>query len=61
MTQSEKRKMWADYVKASPPGYYANALSAIYRAEGKEMLSAVLKDLGWTLSVDLIEAHKEHQ
>ena len=61
MTQAEKRKMWVDYVKASPPGYYANALSAVYKTEGKEMLSSVLKDLGWTLSVDLIEAHHKHQ
>lgn len=57
MTPSEKRKMWADYVRASPPGYAPSALVAVLRAEGKEMLNAVLKDLGWTLSVDLIEAN----
>jgi hypothetical protein len=61
VTKSEKTKEWASYVKASPPGYYANALAAIYRADGKEMLSSVLKDLGWTLSVDMIAAHSDHR
>lgn len=53
--------MWADYVKASPPGYMPNALVAVYRAEGKEMLSAVLKEVGLALSVDLIEANAKSQ
>lgn len=53
--------MWVEYVKASPPGYYASALSAVLRADGKEMLSSVLKQLGWTLSTDFIEAHSKHQ
>jgi hypothetical protein len=59
MTASERRQMWVDYVKASPEGYIPNALSAVLRAEGPEMLSAVLKALGWSLSVDLIKRHSE--
>jgi hypothetical protein len=59
MTPSEKKKMWVDYVKAGPPGYVPSALVAVLRAEGKEMLNAVLKDLGLALSVDLIVKHAE--
>ncbi len=49
--------MWSDYVKAGPPGYIPNSLANVLKAEGKEMLNAVLKDLGLTLSTDLIERH----
>jgi hypothetical protein len=55
MTPSQKKAEWVSYVKASPPGYTPNALVAVYRAEGREMASAVLKELGLALSVDLIE------
>jgi hypothetical protein len=57
MTPSEKRKMWVDYVEASPPGYVPSALVAVLRSEGRDVLSGVLKDLGLTLSTDLIERH----
>jgi hypothetical protein len=59
VTPSERRQMWVDYVKASPKRYIPNALEAVYKAEGVEMLSAVLKVLGYTLSVDLIKRHSE--
>ena len=59
MSPSEKKRMWVDYVKASPSGYTPNALVAVYRAEGREMLNAVLKELGLALSVDLIARHAE--
>ena len=61
MTNAEKVKMWTDYVKASPEGYIPNALAAVLKAEGKEVLSSVLKQLGYSLSVDLIEAHLKHK
>jgi hypothetical protein len=57
MTPAEKRKMWVDYVKASPPGYIPSALTAVLKAEGRDMLNGVLKDLGLTLSTELIERH----
>ena len=57
MTKSEKRAEWVAYVKASPPGYVPSALVAVYRAEGRGMLADVLKDIGISLSVDLIEKH----
>jgi hypothetical protein len=57
MTPAEKRKMWVDYVKASPPGYIPSALAAVLKAEGRDMLNGVLKDLGLTLSTELIERH----
>lgn len=53
--------MWVDYVKASPEGYIPNALAAVLKNEGKEVLNAVLKNLGYSLSVDLIEAHLKHK
>jgi hypothetical protein len=57
MTPSERREMWVSYVKASPARYTPNALAAVFKEEGKEMTSVVLKQLGLTLSVDLIEKH----
>lgn len=59
VTRIERIQMWVDYVKASPEGYKPNALEAVYHSDGKEILNAVLKKLGWTLAADMIEAHSK--
>ena len=43
------------YRKSARVGYNFNALVAIYKTEGEPMLLAVLKELGLTLSVELIK------
>jgi len=57
MTPSEKTKMWVDYVKQAPKGYTPNYLASVYKAEGREVTSAVIKALGLALSIDLVEKH----
>jgi hypothetical protein len=53
---TDKVHDWVTYYrKSSRVGYNFNALVAIYKADGERVLVSVLKELGLTLSVDLVK------
>lgn len=54
-TRSEVVRDWVSFYKQSPLKYEMNALLAIYKADGEEMLGAVLKELGLVRSIDLVK------
>ena len=55
MPQKERITEWKRWYEASSPGYQMNALLAVLKNDGEQMLSAVLKELGLTASVDLVK------
>lgn len=52
---------WVHFYKQSPAKYNMNALIAVYRNDGERMLQSVLKELGLTLSVDLVKDAAKNQ
>ena len=56
MIERQRVLDWVTYYrKSARVGYNFNALVAIYKTEGEPMLLAVLKELGLTLSVELVK------
>ena len=53
--QRERITEWKRWYEASSPGYQMNALLAILKNDGEQMLMAVLKELGLTDSISLIK------
>lgn len=46
---------WVRFYQHSPTKYQCNALIAVLENDGEQMLSAVLRELGLTMSVDLVK------
>lgn len=46
---------WVRFYKQSPLKYEMNALIAVLKSDGEQMLLEVLKELGLTKSVDLVK------
>lgn len=45
---------WVRFYKISPSKYEMRALISVLENDGEKMLSSVLKELGLSLSVDLV-------
>lgn len=61
MTERQRLMDWVGFYKASAAKYNMNALIAVYENDGERMLAAVLKELGLTLSVDLVKDAAKNQ
>jgi hypothetical protein len=53
--QRERVSEWKRWYEASSPGYQMNALLAILKNDGEQMLSAVLRELGLATATDLVK------
>lgn len=53
-SKSEIVRDWVTYYRQSPLNYQMSALIACFKSDGEEVLRSVLKELGLTLSVDLV-------
>jgi uncharacterized protein YqgV (UPF0045/DUF77 family) len=53
--QRERITEWVKFYKQSQLNYRMNALLAVLESDGEQMLSAVLQELGLTLSSDLVK------
>jgi hypothetical protein len=57
--QRERISEWVRLYRQSPLKYEMNALLSVLETDGEQMLSAVLKELGLTASVDLVKDAKK--
>ena len=57
--QRERITDWVKFYKQSQLTYRMNALLAVLESDGEQMLSAVLKELGLTDSVNLVKDANE--
>lgn len=55
MNERERIQEWVRFYKLSPLKYEMNALLAVYKNDGEEMLQSVLKELGLLRSLDLVK------
>ena len=53
--QRERITEWKRWYEASSPGYQMNALLAILKNDGEQMLSVVLRELGLATATDLVK------
>ena len=53
-SKGEVVRDWVQFYKQSPLKYEMNALIAVYKNDGEQVLSSVLKELGLLQSVDLV-------
>jgi hypothetical protein len=59
---TDKLQDWVIYYrKSARVGYNFNALVAIYKTDGEKMLVAVLKELGLTVSAELVKDAAKNQ
>ena len=61
MTRSERIKEWAMYYRASPQKYNMNALLAVLKTDGEQMLQAVLKEIGLESALELVKDAAKNQ
>ena len=57
--QRERITDWVRLYKQSPLKYEMNCLLSVLETDGEQMLSAVLKELGLSASVDLVKDASE--
>lgn len=61
VSERERIMDWVKYYRISPAGYNFSALIAVYRNDGEKILQAVLKELGLTVSSDLVKDAAQNQ